>query len=1182
MSSNIWDEAENNQSQFSRSDGYSRSRFQHDNVDTGYFNRTSQQSSGKMWGDAHPNPSQFSPGSRMMSDRAHIYEGGSNFHFQSRPDTTSYTRDGFSSSSRDESFENDQHNDYFGAQSRGLTGMESEVIWRNSRIGQGMDRMTNTAMDTVSRFGVESTGHTSTPNVEKDLSKFLSKRRNTSHPVEVGRVNTFEGGRNQPDIDNATNLIEHEYISNRTRGPYYQPRNETRTEWSHRSHKGQSAEPFRDTERFRFGDMSRHTSGLQGMKQGQESSALDKGVMQELRMRMAAERQHSRDSPVDMNKVMKVMKIVDQFSEEHMQNLSQSISAITGGAYGMETPAHPQESRGFKRGSSMHGIRDETNFKRGRMEGFKDRPTRSSYHQTETWKEQQSRIQPRPSSYQETETLRRRQSHIQPKEKPVPLLSLDLGIPDRRIRDRGSSLVPKTLESKLTRLIADVRRYIQTDDHVNDIHTLDIFMSRYKLKGDYKHDSLGKIGKKLTFTGSLQVNNVFLARTAGISKKDVKHACYEKAVAVLLNNPVPEILKLEDEGIEKLKVKLLAAEETKKAEEGVVAGVPSGPLTFRDKLEKLIHYLNSFEKRADTPIIQFNNANVSASLIFNREYKEESVELWPNFCLVKGLLLLDGHLIATAVGRTCKRVKYKTYAKGVEFLKNSPMSVILEGVPADDDYTNLSAHDVLSHRHVSLPGKQMEQKLVRLVTDLKKVVATKNPPPSNILQMISKNNHVLVTLLLKKRTRGTERFAECDLYIDCIYICSGEGYKFADAMKRATEEAVRVLCNSSPELIFNDFKRITTRDVHDVAEVCELWEGKKTKIYFWSNSVKIHFLKKKILYKPSPDYTKFPRDWERMTIMEQDMFSSDRLNKAYEILLYTATKNFVTMFGKGTTEGSLLKCELFLQGEKLAEATGNSNLEASAKAAAKILFKMYQHQPVIKLLPEGDDSKTWHTYEAIKEKADKMKAESADSDTDDFIYINDLPPVPNQKGQEEVTEVDQVETDKDAPSSSHSVSSEKCTTAEVDGDSTVGDSDAPSSTLQVNKWVKKVVENMIAEYAETENLEELIFGPEFPLGDQKQIKITAANHCVYSSVKTDPDKRNYMCVYQKLSPEATLQLLKKNEGKLGRYALIPKEELPKQEDLEQDSFGIHSNLQRSHWKSVQALKGKKSQDEDDE
>ncbi|XP_046581071.1 uncharacterized protein LOC124288561 [Haliotis rubra] len=788
MSSNLWDDAEDNQSQFSRSDRYSRSRFQHDSRGTGYFDRTSQQTSGKMWGDADQNPSQFSPGSRTMSDRMHGYGRGSNYDFQqeSWTDTTSHTRGGLRPSFRDESFEKEQRIDYFGTQSRGPTGMESEITWTrgNSRSGLEMDRLTNTSMDTVSRFGMELTGQTSTPNVEKDLSRFLSKRSNTSNPMEIGskRLDTFEGGRKP------TNPSEPEFNSNRTRGPYYQPRNETRTEWSHESHRGQSAEPFRESEHFKS-EMSRRTPALQGMQQGRDSSVLDTGVMQELRMRMAAERQHHGENAVDMNKVMKVMKIVDQFSEEHRQDLSQSISAITRGSYGKEAPGPPQESRGLKRGGSMHGFRDDSSFKRGRMEGFTDRPRPSSYQQTETLRRPQSSIQPRPSSYRQTETLRRPhsgtqprpssyqqtetprrpqsgiqprpssyhrtetprrpQSSFQPKEKPVPLLSLDLGIPDQ-----GSPSAPQIFESKLTRLIADIRNYRETEDHVNDIHTLDIFMSKCKLKSDYKQDSLGRIGKKLVFTGSLQINNVFLARSAGISKKEVKHACYEKAIAVLMTNPVSEILKFEDEGVEKLRMKLLADEEEKKAKEVVVAAAAAPPpLTFREKLEKLIDSLNSFEKRAETPIIQLNNANVSTSLIFHREYKEETIHLWGTFCLVKGLLMLDGHLIATAVGRACKRVKYKTYAKGVEFLRNSPMSVVLEGVPADDDYTNLSAHDVLSHRHVSLPDHQTEQKMGRMISEVKNIVASKQPP-SNTLQITCKNNHLLLTCLFKKRTRG--------------------------------------------------------------------------------------------------------------------------------------------------------------------------------------------------------------------------------------------------------------------------------------------------------------------------------------------------------------------------------------------------------------------------------------------
>ncbi|XP_046580990.1 uncharacterized protein LOC124288512 [Haliotis rubra] len=414
MNSSLWDDPEDNRSQFSRSDRYSRSRFQHDSRGTGYFDRTSQQTSGKMWGDADQNPSQFSPGSRIMSDKMHGYGRGSNYDFQqeSRTDTTSHTRGGLRPSFRDESFEKEQRIDYFGTQSRGPTGMESEITWTrgNSRSGLEMDRLTNTSMDTVSRFGMELTGQTSTPNVEKDLGRFLSKRSKTLHPMEIGskKLDTFEGGRNRPDIEKPRNLSEPEFNSNRTRGPYYQPRNETRTEWSHVSHRGQSAEPFRESEHYRFSDMSRHTTVLQGMEQGRDSFVLDRGVKQELRMRMAAERQHSGGNAVDRN----------QFSEEHAQNLSQSIGAMTRGSYGKEAPASPQESRGLKRGGGMHGFRDDSSFKRGRMEGFKDRPRPSSYQQTETLRRPQSSIQPTPSSYQQTETLRRpRASSYQQTEK---------------------------------------------------------------------------------------------------------------------------------------------------------------------------------------------------------------------------------------------------------------------------------------------------------------------------------------------------------------------------------------------------------------------------------------------------------------------------------------------------------------------------------------------------------------------------------------------------------------------------------------------------------------------------------------------------------------------------------------------------------------------------------------------
>ncbi|XP_046355574.2 uncharacterized protein LOC124134670 isoform X2 [Haliotis rufescens] len=1155
-STNLWDDGDDTPSQFSRTGMYSRSKFQYGSSGRGQLDKTSQQTGGNLWDDADENPPQFSRGSKTVSDRTDRYRGYSKFSFQeSQTAPTSDTWGGLGSSFRNESLDKGPGKDYFGAQSRNLD-METESRGRGRgwTTGQKMetDRLPHAGIDTGSnRFGMESRGL-------ETGRRFLGSS-NTSYPMETESMRFDEGGKNWTNFANPTNLRkepESDIFSDRHRGSSSQPRNETRNQWSHESPRSHSAGARWERESYRFSETPRGPSAGQEIARRRDNSVLDTGVMQELKMRMAAERQQSRVNPVDMNKVMKVMNIVDQLSDEPRQNVSPRRNPRTRDFYGKVETAHPRESRGLKRDGSMHGTKDreDRSLKRGRREDFGDRERPRSFQRSETFRDQQK-------------------SSIHTKEKPVSLLDLKFDFPKQGVQE--------TMGLKLRRLVANIKSFKASGDHVNDIHTLDISLAKCKIRSDYKQEVLGKVGKKLTFTGCLMVNGIFLARCLGTGKKEVKHACYEEAINVLMTKPVEEIMEMKDEGSDNMMKKLLAVEEKKKSTKEVVPGAPN--LQLCEKLEKLIKYLNGFKKRADTPIIELNNANVAASNVFHREYREDSMELVKSTSLGKGHLTLDGHLIATAVGKVSKRVKYRTYAKGIDLLKNSPMSVVLEGVLADDNYSNLSAHDVLSPRHVGLPDEETQQKLGKLIGQVKRM-ANSNQAANNILQIASKNANLLLTCLSKRGAKGGELFTECDLYVDCIYICTGEGYKYTDAVKQTYEEAIRVLSNSSPDVIFNDFKRITTQDVHNVTEVCEVWEGKKMKTFFWSNYHKIQTFKKRILFKQNPDYTEFPRDWERMIIMEQEKFSSDRVNKAYEILLNSATRNFVTLHGKGSTEGNVLKCELFLQGEKLAEANGKNNVEASAKAAAKILFKFYEQQPTIKLLADGDDSKSWHTYESIKEKADQMKAESEDSETDDFIYINDFPPRRKQKVQEEAMEVDQQDADKDAdkdaPSSSHSVTEVKHPDTMDEGDCLVGDSDAPSSTLPVNKWVKQVVEKMIVEFAATESLEEVIFGPGFPVGDQRQIKISAAKHRVYSCIRATPDKSTYVCLFQKLSPEMTLRTLKW-KGKCGKYAIMPKEELPKLDDLEKDSFGIHTSLQRSHWKGYQAYKLKKPQEEED-
>ncbi|XP_046581068.1 uncharacterized protein LOC124288560 [Haliotis rubra] len=564
------------------------------------------------------------------------------------------------------------------------------------------------------------------------------------------------------------------------------------------------------------------------------------------------------------------------------------------------------------------------------------------------------------------------------------------------------------------------------------------------------------------------------------------------------------------------------------------------------KLKKLINHLNDSRSGDDNPAVELNNAVDASACQLHQEYKEESVEVPEGVPFCKGTVTLDGLLIATVTGKEPKQVKRRTYAKAVDFLTKSPMSVVIGGAAEDKYNYFLSAHDVLTQKHIKMPTADTLQKLERLISLVKKI-----PEESDVVDeliMAFKRANLLLTCIFKRSD-----FLECDLYLNCIYICSAEGPNCDMAEVNAYTEAFTVLSNCSADTVFNEFKRVTSEDVQGVFEVCEVFKGKRNKIFYNSNLIKIRGTRNSIMFPPVPDYREFPRDWQNMIIIEQDKWSPNRLKRAYDILSESAVKNFTSLYRKFWSPSDICRCELFLQGEKLAEASAKNSFHASATAAAKILYKLYQHQPVIKFFSETDDSKSWHTYESIKQKADKMKAESEDSDTDDIISINYSFGYPYSKKtiQEELMGVDQEEADKDAPSS--------------DRDRFVGDSDTPSSTLPVNKWVKKVVEQMIEDHAETETLEELIFGPGFPLGDQRQIKITANSHGIYSTNKKTRDKRSFVIVYQKHPPEKMLKILEANGGKCGNYVIIPKKNLPRLRDLlPADKFGISMALKQSH------------------
>ncbi|KAK7489789.1 hypothetical protein BaRGS_00018971 [Batillaria attramentaria] len=99
-------------------------------------------------------------------------------------------------------------------------------------------------------------------------------------------------------------------------------------------------------------------------------------------------------------------------------------------------------------------------------------------------------------------------------------------------------------------------------DRVNGIQTVcnAITSSKLNLTDVFEADLLMTLIKPL-FTGTLSVGGVFLTRGLGLSKKAVKHDCYERAVKILRTKSVAEIMSLEDCGKEALKEEVVRQSE---------------------------------------------------------------------------------------------------------------------------------------------------------------------------------------------------------------------------------------------------------------------------------------------------------------------------------------------------------------------------------------------------------------------------------------------------------------------------------------------------------------------------------------------------------------------------------------------------------------------------------------------
>ncbi|XP_070175922.1 uncharacterized protein [Littorina saxatilis] len=138
-----------------------------------------------------------------------------------------------------------------------------------------------------------------------------------------------------------------------------------------------------------------------------------------------------------------------------------------------------------------------------------------------------------------------------PAGKPTPLMDI---VVDSAYICKSSKTLNVALSPETAAFNQFLEFFLTCPDRVNCIQTIDNAKtaSRLSVKVEFETERLSFISKP-HFTGVLKVGGVFLTRGLGLNIKAVKHDCYERAVQILRNSSLEEILALEDCGKEALR-----------------------------------------------------------------------------------------------------------------------------------------------------------------------------------------------------------------------------------------------------------------------------------------------------------------------------------------------------------------------------------------------------------------------------------------------------------------------------------------------------------------------------------------------------------------------------------------------------------------------------------------------------
>ncbi|XP_041368119.1 uncharacterized protein LOC121382654 [Gigantopelta aegis] len=674
--------------------------------------------------------------------------------------------------------------------------------------------------------------------------------------------------------------------------------------------------------------------------------------------------------------------------------------------------------------------------------------------------------------------------------------------------------------------------------------------SKVGFRAYFEVELLMRFYGRAMFTGVLYIDEFFMARSVAVNKKQVKTECFEKALEHLYRKPLQYLLSMNDVGADAVRNELRSIYqdltpdtfplEAKRALDVLNQAASAGRKKFARKaglfnlesgLAKLITFLKYTNQVTPNAVCRITQAFTSSKCNLCHNYEEDMLRLKTGQMWFKGRMYVGDIIVAGAGDYKKKLAKEKTYQRAVDALLNKPLETVLRGVSLlelDDAPPDFETAGQLSGDVDTAKTTKRLEKLTALLkpeTDKEDLVAH--------MDMACNTVQLLPTCLFRRDSKKWNICLVCELYLDSILIASGEGDKRKTAQQSAYSNACKVIVGKTPEGIIKDARRLTKEEMclPDIMEVSVKGQSR------WGDS-NITKLKRLGI---EPSLTTY--GVSDFVIMEHYDWSKDRTKNAFMILSQSATQNGMLLEWNISPNQNLFKCSMRLQGQDIGDASASAKQNARNLAAMDSLFRLYETQPVIRSL-QRNETQYWNSYESIKVQAQRLKQVSGclGDDLDEWVDCTEsVPETPM-----DINDIHRVEL-------------------------------RDSLCEPVNKWILQVLTNIVSQYPKIETLEDLLFGPGFPLGERKKITLMCREHGLKYISRQFRDQ-SYTAVFKTWTPQDMVRHLQTHSGTSGKFILVNRYELPKHNEarafiLDQEQISKQKIDAWKQFQTYQAMPG---------